>query len=133
MRSIASCLIPLVACQGSADSELSRLAERFGADYVAPSDIDARLASMTVDLEKADPPRFVLRYPAERFPVQGPLCYRFHGYNETCLDLDIGRLSRATPIELYAPGGVPLELLDGYVLIVRFPAMTETEFRFEPR
>lgn len=93
--------------------------------------IDTRLGSMTASLDKGDPPMFVLRYHDERIGFSGPICYAFHGYNETCMRMDLGHLSQATRIRLHAPGGVPVELLDGYELLVRFPQMSETQFRFK--
>lgn len=60
----------------------------------------------------------------------GPLCYHFAGYNETCLPAKKRWLTPATSIELIAPGQVPLELLQGYILLVRFPWLSDELYRY---
>lgn len=60
----------------------------------------------------------------------GPLCYHFAGYNETCLPPQQRWLTPATTIELIAPGQVPVELLQGYILLVRFPWLSEDVYRY---
>lgn len=39
-------------------------------------------------------------------------------------------LTPATGIRLHAPGGVPRDLLEGYVMLVRYPALSEDTFRY---
>ena len=87
------------------------------------------LHSMTASLRRTAPARFVLNYQGPVVKPFGPLCYRFAGYNETCRSLPDGWLTPATEVALYAPGGVPLDLLDGYQLLVRFPYWSETVFQ----
>ncbi len=60
----------------------------------------------------------------------GPLCYHFAGYNETCLPAQQRWLTPATTIELIAPGQVPVELLQGYILLVRFPWRSDEVYRY---
>ena len=97
---------------------------------VARRNLDEHLAAMQVTLDTRKPPRFVLRYAGPRAAFSGELCYWFDGYNETCLRPELGWLTRATRIELPAPGGVPVELLGGYTLFVRVPELSERTFRF---
>ncbi|HEX7037392.1 MAG TPA: hypothetical protein VF210_16595 [Pseudomonadales bacterium] len=94
--------------------------------------LDEHLAAMQVELTDRQPYRFVLRYRGPNTPFRGMVCYHFAGYNETCLDPGIDWLTPATRIELYAPGGVPRDLLEGYMLLVRFPALSERTFRYPP-
>lgn len=60
----------------------------------------------------------------------GPLCYHFAGYNETCLPTQQRWLTPATTIKLIAPGQVPVELLQGYILLVRFPWRSDEVYRY---
>lgn len=85
----------------------------------------AALSRMTMSLTRSHPYRFVLAYRGRTMPFRGHLCYWFAGYNETCLDPQLEWLTPATEIELYAPGGVPRDLLAGYVMLVRYPALSE--------
>ena len=87
------------------------------------------LRAMTATLQTTAPPRFVLHYQGPVTKPFGPLCYRFAGYNETCRSLPEGWLTPATAVELYAPGGVPLDLLSGYQLVIRFPYWTDAVFK----
>lgn len=96
------------------------------------ADLDRHLAAMDVELTEQPPYRFVLRYRGRHVPFRGLVCYHFAGYNETCLDPRIDWLTRATAIELYAPGGVPHDLLEGYMLRVRFPGLSERTFVYPP-
>lgn len=91
---------------------------------------DDRLADMTVSLTRSQPYHFVLAYHGPTMPFRGLLCYHFAGYNETCMDPRIEWLTPATEIELYAPGGVPRDLLEGYMMLVRYPALSERVFRY---
>ena len=97
----------------------------------APAGLDAHLAAMKMRLTDEEPYRFVLRYRGPRVPFRGPLCYHFAGYNETCLDPRTEWLTPATEIELHAPGGVPRDLLAGYTMLVRYPALSERTFRYD--
>ena len=93
---------------------------------------DTLVASMTMTLDARSPTRFVLAFRGNgRVPLTGPICYTVDGYNESCVPTGSAMLSKATRIELLAPGSVPLELLRGYQVIVRFPEMSPTRFRFE--
>lgn len=92
----------------------------------------AQLARFTLTLGSARPYRFRLHYHGSRMPFRGPVCYAFAGYNETCRDPAIRWLTPATVIELWAPGGVPRDLLTGYTMLVRFPALSERQYRFVP-
>lgn len=94
--------------------------------------LDEHLAAMKVELTDRRPYRFLLRYSGPTTPFRGLVCYHFAGYNETCLDPRIDWLTPATRIELHAPGGVPRDLLEGYMLLVRFPALSERTFRYPP-
>ncbi len=88
------------------------------------------LAKMELTLKRNPPYRFRLHYRGPTMPFRGPLCYGFAGYNETCMKLDLRWLTPATTIELHAPGGVPRDLLQGYVMLVRYPAMAERTYRY---
>jgi hypothetical protein len=90
------------------------------------------LAGMRVTLTTHQPYRFVLAYRGATRPFRGLICYGFAGYNETCMDPHLEWLTPATEIELYAPGGVPRDLLEGYVLEVRYPAISDETFRYVP-
>jgi hypothetical protein len=92
---------------------------------------DAQLAAMTLTLTNSQPPAFVLSYSGQPQAFTGLICYWFLGYNETCMDPKLQWLTRATRISLHAPGGVPRELLSGYVLLAKYPSMSETTFRYE--
>jgi hypothetical protein len=101
----------------------------------APPPVDFRgaddaLAQVQLRLGHEKPYRYVLAYRGPLLPFRGPVCYAFAGYNETCVDLRIDWLTPATDIELYAPGGVPRELLTAYVMEVRYPALSERTFRY---
>lgn len=76
------------------------------------------------------PYRYTLAYRGPLLPFRGHICYGFAGYNETCVDPRIEWLTPATDIELYAPGGVPRDLLEGYVMEVRYPALSPRTFRY---
>lgn len=87
------------------------------------------LRSLRVELlTSRTPPVFRLFYSGPITRLSGPLCYSFAGYSETCTDLSEPWLTPAAAIELYAPGGVPMDLLAGYRLLVRFPHWTEETF-----
>lgn len=90
----------------------------------------AHLDRFSLTLGTAEPYRFRLHYHGPRMPFRGPVCYAFAGYNETCRDPHIHWLTPATVIDLWAPGGVPRDLLEGYTMLVRFPALSERRFRF---
>jgi hypothetical protein len=94
--------------------------------------LDDYLAAMQVRLADRAPYQFVLRYDGPTVPFRGPVCYHFAGYNETCLDPHLEWLTPATAIALHAPGGVPRDLLEGYMLLVRFPALSDRTFRYPP-
>ena len=96
----------------------------------ADTTVDDHLATMTLSLTDRQPYRFVLAYHGPNVPYRGMLCYHFAGYNETCLDPNLDWLTPATTIELYAPGGVPRELLEGYMMLVRYPSLSERMFRY---
>lgn len=89
------------------------------------------LARMEVTLTTTRPYHFVLAYQGPRKPFRGPLCYWFAGYNETCMNPKLDWLTPATEITLHAPGGVPRDLLQGYTLLVRYPAMSERVYRYD--
>ncbi|MEQ8858372.1 MAG: hypothetical protein RIC56_06975 [Pseudomonadales bacterium] len=91
------------------------------------------LAAMTMTLTPEQPYRFVLAYHGPTMEFRGFLCYGFAGYNETCLKPRLDWLTPASEIELYAPGGVPRDLLEGYVMLVRFPDLSERTFRYRLR
>ena len=94
--------------------------------------VAAQLARFPLTLCSARPYRFRLHYHGSRMPFRGPVCYAFAGYNETCRDPPIRWLTPATVIELWAPGGVPRDLLTGYTMLVRFPALSERQYHFVP-
>lgn len=101
------------------------------ADPIAdPDGMDEGLATMTLSLTASRPYRFVLSYHGGVTPFHGRVCYWFAGYNETCMDPKLAWLTPATRIELYAPGGVPRDLLEGYLMLVRYPAVSERTFRY---
>lgn len=85
---------------------------------------------MHLTLSRTQPYRFQLHYRGPTMAFRGLLCYGFAGYNETCMDPKLRWLTPATTIELYAPGGVPRDLLDGYTLEVRYPAYSDRVFRY---
>jgi hypothetical protein len=91
---------------------------------------DAALRQVRLHLGHEKPYRYVLAYRGPLLPFRGPVCYSFAGYNETCINPRIDWLTPATDIELYAPGGVPRELLTAYVMEVRYPALSERTFRY---
>ena len=95
-----------------------------------PGDTGTRLTDFRLTLGTEPPYRFRLHYRGPTTPFRGPVCYAFAGYNETCRDPNIQWLTPATVIDLWAPGGVPRELLEGYVMLVRFPALSERRYRF---
>lgn len=99
-----------------------------GAALIAQASADNPLKHMQVAL--CDGPTFVLSYSGPIVEFSGELCYGFAGYNETCLRPKLEWLTPATQIELIAPGQVPEELLKGYTLLVRFPALSETQYRY---
>jgi hypothetical protein len=98
-------------------------------EHVEPRAADA-LARFDLSLGTERPYRFRLHYRGSTMPFRGPVCYAFAGYNETCRDPDIDWLTPASVIDLWAPGGVPRELLEGYVMLVRFPALSERRYRY---
>ncbi len=100
-----------------------------GPGQAPPADA-ANLTEFSLTLGTEAPYRFQLHYHGPRMPFRGPVCYGFAGYNETCRDAGIRWLTPATAIELWAPGGVPRDLLEGYVMLVRFPALSERRYRF---
>ena len=103
-----------------------------GAEPVPPvADADAELAAMTLTLTNTQPPMFVLSFSGQPRAFTGLICYWFAGYNETCMDPKLEWLTPATEIALHAPGGVPRDLLRGYVLLARYPSMSEATFRYE--
>lgn len=96
-----------------------------------PGDVEAvDLNRFRLTLGTAAPYRFRLHYHGPTMPFRGPVCYAFAGYNETCRDPHIRWLTPATVIDLWAPGGVPRDLLEGYTILVRFPALSERGYRF---
>jgi hypothetical protein len=92
---------------------------------------DDHLEHMRLTLSDGKPYRFELHYRGPTMPFHGPLCYAFAGYNETCTRPRVEWLTPATAIELWAPGGVPRELLLGYVMTVRYPALSQRTFRYQ--
>lgn len=97
------------------------------------SDVEFDSLSLRLNVSAEQAPVFVLSYVGKRVEFVGLLCYWFAGYNETCMDPKLDWLTPATEIALYAPGGVPAELLSSYVMLVRFPSMSEATFRYEVR
>jgi len=95
-----------------------------------PAQAAANLARMTLTLSRQEPYHFRLRYRGPTMPFRGPLCYGFAGYNETCFELDLDWLTPVTTIDLHAPGGVPRDLLTGYMMLVRYPAMADRTYRY---
>jgi len=95
-----------------------------------PPGAAANLARMTLTLSEEKPYRFRLHYRGPTMPFRGPLCYGFAGYNETCFDLELNWLTPATTIDLHAPGGVPRDLLSGYMMLVRYPALADRTYRY---
>jgi len=95
-----------------------------------PPGAEANLERMTLALSREKPYRFRLHYRGPTMPFRGPLCYGFAGYNETCFELELDWLTPATTIDLHAPGGVPRDLLAGYMMLVRYPAMAERTYRY---
>lgn len=95
-----------------------------------PGPAAGSLGAMTLSLTHTRPYQFVLAYHGSIVPFRGPVCYHFAGYNETCTDPHLEWLTPATEIVLYAPGGVPRDLLEGYVMLVRFPAVSARTFRY---
>jgi hypothetical protein len=93
--------------------------------------VDAHLDDVHLTLSRIKPYRFVLHYRGPTMPFHGPLCYAFAGYNETCTRPRTEWLTPATTIELWAPGGVPRDLLLGYVMTVRYPALSQRTYRYE--
>jgi hypothetical protein len=98
----------------------------------AVPDLDSYLASMSLTLSAGDPTEFVLRYNGPIVEFRGQVCYSFAGYNETCAQPRLEWLTPATEIRLYAPGGVPYDLLAGYVMLARFPALSDRQFAYAP-
>lgn len=94
------------------------------------AEVDSHLAGMSLSLTEAQPYRFVLAYHGPVVPFRGSVCYHFAGYNETCLTPKLRWLTPATELALYAPGGVPRDLLPGYTLLVRFPALSPRTFQY---
>ncbi|MEM1433821.1 MAG: hypothetical protein AAGG11_07205 [Pseudomonadota bacterium] len=93
------------------------------------TEVLAALRALRVELVPTPPaPIFKLRYAGPITRPFGPLCYGFAGYSETCIRLSEPWLTPAAVVELYAPGGVPLDLLAGYQLRVRFPSWTKKVF-----
>jgi len=95
-----------------------------------PPGATVNLERMTLTLSGEKPFRFRLHYRGPTMPFRGPLCYGFAGYNETCFDLELDWLTPATRIDLHAPGGVPRDLLQGYMMLVRYPAMADRTYRY---
>lgn len=95
-----------------------------------PSAVTEHLDTMRLTLTDSKPYRFVLHYRGPTVPFRGELCYGFAGYNETCTRPRLEWLTPATDIELWAPGGVPRDLLLGYVMLVRFPALSTRTYSF---
>ena len=95
-----------------------------------PPGAETNLEQMTLALSREKPYRFRLHYHGPNMPFRGPLCYGFAGYNETCFDLELDWLTPATTIDLHAPGGVPRDFLQGYTMLVRYPAMAERTYRY---
>jgi hypothetical protein len=91
--------------------------------------VDA-LTLVRLTLGREQPYRYTLAYRGRLLPFRGHICYGFVGYNETCIDPGIEWLTPATEIELYAPGGVPRDLLEGYVMEVRYPALSPRTYRY---
>ncbi|MEM6708108.1 MAG: hypothetical protein AAF648_04925 [Pseudomonadota bacterium] len=90
------------------------------------------LSESSVRLNRGPSPSFTLLYRGPLAQFVGPLCYRIAGYTETCVRLPNQWLTPATDIELNAPGGVPLDLLDGYRLEIRFPRWGDRVYRPTP-
>ncbi|MEQ8484539.1 MAG: hypothetical protein RIB46_09265 [Pseudomonadales bacterium] len=88
------------------------------------------LTLVRLTLGREQPYRYTLTYRGRLLPFRGHICYGFAGYNETCIDPGIEWLTPATKIELYAPGGVPRDLLEGYVMEVRYPVLSARTYRY---
>ena len=92
---------------------------------------DSELQSISLTLDPIQPPHFVLIYPGPyRISFDGVICYQILGYNESCIKTDHQFLTRTTRVRLLAPGGVPIDVLQGYDLIVHFPALTTNKFNY---
>jgi hypothetical protein len=101
---------------------------------VAVAEVDHDpLNRVCLSLGNDKPYRYTLAYRGPLQPFRGHICYSFAGYNETCVDPHLAWLTPATEITLYAPGGVPRDLLEGYVMLVRYPALSERTYRYTLR
>lgn len=127
-RSVLSSLTTgCLLCFSIAAAVANAAPDRFAVEGPTGPVLDA-LRAIDVELESDAPARYRLHYRGPLARPFGPLCYRFAGYNETCTRLPEPWLTPASRIELFAPGGVPLDLLDGYQLLLRFPYWTEETF-----
>ena len=75
---------------------------------------------------ETDPPQVRFRYGGAITAYSGQLCYHYAGYNETCQPLPELWVTPATNIILLTPGQVPVDLLRGYTLLVRFGELSDT-------
>lgn len=119
---LASAGLPVSAASDASEDALAAI----------DREIAFRLGSMQLTLRDAPMHKFVLTYTDQRrLAYKGEVCYAFAGYNETCLAPKIAWLNAGTQIELHAPGGVPMEFLRNYIVLVRFPKLSEATFRYE--
>lgn len=109
----------LLGASASANADKSVTKQNFGAQWQA---------KLCTTRQKHPYIEFSFHGPITE--VVGPLCYHFAGYNETCLPAQRRWLTPATTIELIAPGQVPVELLQGYILLVRFPWQSDELYRY---
>jgi hypothetical protein len=121
----------LLGTSASANAEESATKQNFGAQW------QAKLCTTTPAAAPTTTPTTRQKHPYIEFSFHGPiteligpLCYHFAGYNETCLPTQRRWLTPATTIELIAPGQVPVELLQGYILLVRFPWQSDELYRY---
>lgn len=96
----------------------------------ADNRVRCALATSIVTLDTTPPPRFLLHYRGELAAFNGPLCYRFAGYNETCSKPPSPWLTPTTTLPFLAPGQVPVELLQGFRLELRAPQMFPGALRY---
>lgn len=132
MRSLCSMLQVALALAVllsiSVSSEAAKSSEN-RANEAFESQWQAKLCAST-NASKPTQPHIEFSFHGPITETFGPLCYHFAGYNETCLPPQQRWLTPATTIELIAPGQVPLELLRGYILLVRFPWLSDDVYRY---
>lgn len=122
-------LLWLLGASASANANDSASNENFGAQWQAKL-CTTRSTPTTTSTLRPTHPYIEFSFHGPITEVVGPLCYHFAGYNETCLPAQRRWLTPATTIELIAPGQVPVELLQGYILLVRFPWQSDELYRY---